>query len=198
MPISLLVNNEEFSTKIANYTTPWNCAPALHIDGSFRFEHSEVFAHCPKYDLIFRNGRPSHYRQKSGLFNWSDVDVVFEPLYPCGFLIKPRNTAAPVSVQAIDMQKVRELAEENSPIVLRGFTETTDGDLLVDKAREMGTLIPGEFSELQHFRDANREGSGLENASSIEAVPVQSDGSFQEIEERGADGTQDTVPRSAK
>ena len=197
MPISLLVNQEELVMKKGNHTTPWHCTPALRIDGTLLFEHREVFANSSEYELVLQDGKPFYYRQKSDLFNWSEVKINVEPIYPCGFLISPKNKET-VSMSALDMKKVRVLAELNSPIVLRGFGETTDRTLFTDKAHEMGQVMPWKFGEVLVVKDAGTEGGGLNNVLSAEPMPMHFDGLFKTTKEIGKDGKERTIPQPPK
>ncbi|CAD6505333.1 BgTH12-00824 [Blumeria graminis f. sp. triticale] len=54
LPISLLLGEN-------NYTTPWHCACALKPDGTWQFAHRKIFQEDPRYQLIYRNERPSFY-----------------------------------------------------------------------------------------------------------------------------------------
>lgn len=79
----------------------------------------------------------------------------------------------------IDMQKVRHLAEINSPILLRGFSETKDIETFKTKAREMGSVMPWKFGEVLVVKDAGTEAGGLNNVLSAEAMPMHFDGLFK-------------------
>ena len=89
------------------------------------------------HDLIMENGRPSYFRERSHLFDWS-LDVVFKYMYPCGILVTPRNPSVGCSLHSVHMQKVRALAEHCSPVVLRGFRDTTDNHTFLAKSYDAG------------------------------------------------------------
>ena len=46
------------------YTTPWHCAAAYKLDGSFTSGPKGEFEADPRYELVMANGRPSHYVEK--------------------------------------------------------------------------------------------------------------------------------------
>lgn len=58
LPISLLLGENSF-------TTPWHCTCALKSDGTWQFAHRHVFQEDPRYQLIYRNERPSFYYMTS-------------------------------------------------------------------------------------------------------------------------------------
>lgn len=187
LPVALLSNT-------AAYTTPWHSTCALELDGTWRFAHSDTFAQDPEYELLSVDGKPSHYRRKSDLYTWSGCDVDIMPLQPCGLLITPRKKRD-VAMGLIDMQKARYLAELNSPLVFRGFTETKNRDLFISKAREMGSVMPWKFGELLVVKDAGNEGAGLNNVLSAEAMPMHFDGLFKTKVVVDQDGNKRLVPQ---
>ncbi|EHA26253.1 hypothetical protein ASPNIDRAFT_46788 [Aspergillus niger ATCC 1015] len=110
--------------------TPWHSAPCYTVDGRFIYGWREVFDANPELELVHKNGRPWCYRFKSELYNWSSP-VAVDPIYPCGMMVTPVN---PTSISQIEMEKAQGLAHENSPVVLRGFTDTHDHELIAQKA----------------------------------------------------------------
>jgi alpha-ketoglutarate-dependent taurine dioxygenase len=116
--------------------TPWHSSLVRALDGSVAMCHA-LKVPAKTHDLIMEGGCPWYFRERSELFNWS-TDVQFKYLYPCGILIRPRDLHAKVSFHNIHMQKVRTLAEKCSPIVLRGFMDTTDRHTYIVKAYDAG------------------------------------------------------------
>jgi pyoverdine/dityrosine biosynthesis protein Dit1 len=53
--------------------TPWHSTIALALDGSFVTGYAEDFIKNNK--LIYRDGRPYYFREKSDLFDWGDLRV---------------------------------------------------------------------------------------------------------------------------
>lgn len=105
--------------------TPWHSSLVRSLDGSIHMEHAGSVS-AVTHDLVFENGRPSHFRERSALFNWESYDVDFEYMYPSGILISPRNKTSKCSLRNVDMHKVRALTDICSPVILRGFEYMTD------------------------------------------------------------------------
>lgn len=127
--------------------TPWHSSIAVGVNGSFRTVHAEEVRET--HDLVLRHGQPYHFREKSDLYDFGETKVQFEHLYPCGLIIRPAGelTAKP-SLRDVDINKLRKLAELQSPIVLRGFAETTERELFISKAHELGEVLPWSFWNL--------------------------------------------------
>ncbi|KAF5643196.1 Pyoverdine biosynthesis [Fusarium sp. NRRL 52700] len=159
--------------------TPWHSSIALSLDGSLETGHADDFA--DSHDLVYLNGRPYYYREKSPLFEWGDIEVEFEPMYPCGLIIRPVN--GPVSARRIPMEKVKQLSINLSPIVLRGFSDTLDESIYLEKAHEAGTVLPWSFGIIQKVKDAGDNTKKGNNVTSNEAMPMHFDGMFK-FEER--------------
>ncbi|KAI9933125.1 hypothetical protein MW887_007596 [Aspergillus wentii] len=162
--------------------TPWHSSIAVRLDGTYRTVHAEDVRET--HDLIYKNGRPYHFRERSELFDWmaDGLCVKFEHLYPCGLIIRPGDIddARPrPSIRDLPMQKVRHLSNGLSPIVLRGFAETLQEDLYLDKASEMGVVLPWSFGVIQKVRDAGRSDKLGNNVTSNEAMPMHFDGMFK-------------------
>ncbi|KAH6642954.1 putative pyoverdine/dityrosine biosynthesis protein [Boeremia exigua] len=117
--------------------TPWHSVVVAELDGNYRSVQRHTVDQ-EKYELIYRNGRPYFFRAKSDLFNWSveGCDVTFEHLYPTGLIVRPTSEAP--SITAIPMTKVRILANTFSPVVLRGFSNTAEKDIIVKSAHAFG------------------------------------------------------------
>ncbi|CAG8983749.1 hypothetical protein HYALB_00009845 [Hymenoscyphus albidus] len=172
LPIALLPGAEA-------YITPWHAAPAFELDGSWKFAHKHSFSNDDSYELIYKNDQPSYYRKISDLYSWDNVAIEVTPVHPCGLMLSPTNKNQEFSMEVIDMQKIRKLSEYNSPIILRGFKNTTDLSLFTQKAREMGDVMPWKFGEVLVVKDAGENGGGLNNVLSAEPMPFHFDGLFK-------------------
>lgn len=169
------------------FTTPWHCAVAFDLDGTLRSGHREDFDADGDYDLVYENDRPSYYRHRSlsALVTWDEAPVTASPTYPCGMLLTPAPGpgAGPGArrphVDAIDAQKVRALAEHNSPVVVRGFRKTTDRARFEAKAHELGSPTPWLFGLVLEVRDGGADTGGLNNVLSAEWMPFHFDGMFK-------------------
>lgn len=168
--------------------TPWHSAPYFTADGHMRFEHRESFDGDDKAELVWRNGQPWYYREKNPLLSWPE-DVTVEFNYPCGITIQRVDDARP-SIKVVDMQKLRLLAQENSPVILRGFADTLDRDVFVEKATEMGTPVGWKFGLILEVKDHGADGKGLNNVLSAEWMPYHYDGLFKIKKEVDSEGNE--------
>ncbi|KAJ5461965.1 Isocyanide synthase xanB [Penicillium daleae] len=162
--------------------TPWHASVAIGLDGSYRTVHAEDVRET--HDLIYKNGQPYFFREKSEVFDWSKdgLSVKFEHLYPCGVIIRPAdidNLNPRPSISAIPMHKVRKISNTMSPVILRGFTETLNEDLYIKAGSELGTILPWSFGVIQKVRDAGRSDKMGNNVTSNEAMPMHFDGMFK-------------------
>ncbi|KAJ5688866.1 Pyoverdine biosynthesis [Penicillium macrosclerotiorum] len=162
--------------------TPWHASVAIGLDGSYRTVHAEDVRDT--HDLIYKNGQPYFFREKSEIFDWAEngLAVKFEHLYPCGVIIRPADidhVNPPPSISAIPMHKVRKISNIMSPVVLRGFTETLKEDLYVEAGSQLGAILPWSFGIIQKVRDAGRSDKLGNNVTSNEAMPMHFDGMFK-------------------
>ncbi|KAJ8182030.1 hypothetical protein LV163_004568 [Aspergillus fumigatus] len=166
--------------------TPWHSSIAVDADGTLRAVHAEDVRET--HELVYKNGQPYYFREKSKLFDWVEdgLRVKFEPLYPCGLIIRPSDiddSRPPPSISHLPMHKVRQLSTGLSPVVLRGFRETLKEELYVQKASELGTILPWSFGIIQKVRDTGRTDKLGNNVTSNEAMPMHYDGMFKFEEE---------------
>ncbi|KAJ5104404.1 Pyoverdine biosynthesis [Penicillium alfredii] len=162
--------------------TPWHSCVAVGLDGSFRTVHAEDVRDT--HDLIYKNGQPYYFRERSKLFDWAEdgLSVKFEHLYPCGLIICPAdidNVKPRPSIRALPMHKVRHLSHSMSPVVLRGFAESLQEDLYLQKAEEFGTILPWNFGVIQKVRDEGHTDRMGNNVTSNEPLPMHFDGLFK-------------------
>lgn len=175
--------------------TPWHSAVAIMVDGTVIAGQRQSFAESQNMELVYEDGRPSYFREHSELYQWdSSVPVTFEPTYPCGVMIRPANGAKCLSIQHIDAQKVRRLAEVNSPVILRGFAQTRERDAYVAKSYEMGAPTPWKFGLVLEVKDLGAHGQGLNNVLSQEWMPFHFDGMFKTQKHVRDDGSEHLVP----
>ena len=126
---------------------------------------------------VFRDGIPWCYREKSPLYHWDGIDVEFEHLYPSGLLIKANKPCT--SYSEVPMKKLRALAEQNSPVVLRNFIGADSEDVFVSKASEMGEIQSWKFGHILRVKDGGNNNGGLNNVLSREPMPFHYDGLFK-------------------
>ncbi|CAG8267028.1 unnamed protein product [Penicillium salamii] len=164
--------------------TPWHSSPCFTLDGRIEYGMRETFDQNPDVELVHKNGQPWYYRYKSHLYSWPK-EVEIEPLYPCGLMIRSLTN---LSVHDVDMQMIRDLAQEVSPVILRGFQDTRDRELFVKKAEEMGTPLPWKFGLVLEVKDHGSDSQGLNNVLSSEWMPFHYDGLFKVEKSLDADG----------
>ncbi|KAK7931137.1 hypothetical protein PG985_001849 [Apiospora marii] len=215
--LRLSIHPSTFENKISvnllptdtSFTTPWHCTIAFRLDGTTTTGHREFFEGDDSWELVHENGRPSFFRERSDLYSLAgeekDSDgqsrVSVSPVYPAGLLVRPVDGPSGVpSLSDIDTQKLRGLAEHNSPVVLRGFAGTTDRDRFVAKAHELGVPTPWKFGLVLEVKDQGSSTQGLNNVLSAEWMPWHYDGLFKtETRTNPEDGTEtvaSTPPKS--
>ncbi|KAJ3492999.1 hypothetical protein NLG97_g5015 [Lecanicillium saksenae] len=182
------------------YTTPWHCSVAYLLDGTVQTGMRSELEKDEKFEIVYENGRPSYFREKSELFSWAEEKggIDCKPIYPSGWMITPKNGKKALSMQDVDAKKVRSLAEHNSPIVMRGFAKTTDRDLYLEKAHEFGTPLPWKFGLVLEVKDQGSNTAGLNNVLSAEWMPFHFDGLFKtvkQINEQGEEVLISTPPK---
>ncbi|KAI1361229.1 Pyoverdine/dityrosine biosynthesis protein-domain-containing protein [Xylaria arbuscula] len=128
---------------------PWRSVVAVDSDGSYRTVFPDQIKDT--HELIYQNGQPYFFRQKSELFKWnsSGIEVTFEHLYPTGVVVRPLSGSP--SVRQVPMEKVRQLSNNFSPVILRGFSETLDEDVWVSKGDELGKSVTDSASPRYQF-----------------------------------------------
>jgi alpha-ketoglutarate-dependent taurine dioxygenase len=174
--------------------TPWHSCIAVGIDGAFNTVHpSDV---KDTHELVYRYGRPYYYREKSDLYDWGDLQVEFEHLYPTGLIIRP--TAGTPSLRDVPMKKVRELSQLQSPVVCRGFADTTEEKVFQSKAYELGEVVPWSYGIMQKVKDSGRRDKMANNVVSNEAMPMHFDGIFKFVTTTDEHGNEVKVQKPPK
>ncbi|PTD05777.1 hypothetical protein FCULG_00001893 [Fusarium culmorum] len=178
------------------YTTPWHCSVAYRLDGTIRTGMRSEFESDDALELVYDNGRPSYYREKSPLLSWAEDKggIVFHPMYPAGLIIRPTNGDGSLTLDDIDTEKVRALSELNSPVVLKGFVKKPNRDRFIDLSHRFGTPLPWKFGLLLEVKDRGDDGRGLNNVLSAEPMPFHYDGLFKVVKQTDEHGTEKTVP----
>ncbi|RYF46495.1 MAG: hypothetical protein EOO38_14005, partial [Cytophagaceae bacterium] len=91
--------------------TPWHSAIAILVDGTVVAGQRKTFEEDANLELVYEDGQPSYFRERTQLFQWSpSTRVTFEPMYPCGMMIRPSDGAKGLTIRDVDAQKVRQLA----------------------------------------------------------------------------------------
>lgn len=158
--------------------TPWHSSLVQALDGSITMSHA-LSVPARTHELIYEHGRPWYFRERSALFHWPGMDVSFNYMYPCGLIVSPTDKFSKYSLHNVHMQKVRGLAEACSPVVLRGFADTTDPHIYEVKAYDLGAVAPWTFGIKQKVKDVGRKDRMANNVVSSEAMPMHYDGMFK-------------------
>ena len=107
--------------------SPWHCSIAVGVDGSYSTVHSKDVRDT--HNLIYRNGRPYFYRERSELYDWAEEESVeIEHLYPSGIRVYPKTDAEGLcQLSEENLGKLKRLAGVQSVVVLQGFLNMADG-----------------------------------------------------------------------
>ncbi|KAI4187986.1 MAG: hypothetical protein L6R41_002451 [Letrouitia leprolyta] len=171
--------------------TPWHSSIAVGADGTFRTVHAASVRET--HDLVYQDGRPHHFRERSPLYDLGETQIEFEHLYPCGLVIRPTPTEGEEpepSYRSLDAKKLRQLAEIQSPVVLRGFAETTDRELFINSAQDIGEVSSGPSGVLQEIKE--------HYFMSSDARPMHYDGMFNIITQKDEQGKEIKIQKSPK
>lgn len=170
--------------------TPWHSCIGYRLDGTVMAGHRAMFEDMSDMGLVYESGRPSYFRQRSNLYDWGNSQVYFEPLYPCGMVVRPASGPRTLTIEDIDSTKTRALAEHNSPVIFRGFSRTKDYERFVAKAYELGKPAAWKFGLVLEVKDAGSDGKELNNVLSKEWMPFHFDGMFKTEMRTKKDGTE--------
>ncbi|KAM5356540.1 hypothetical protein ACJ41O_003186 [Fusarium nematophilum] len=182
------------------YTTPWHCSVAFKLDGTIRTGMRSEFENDENLELVYQDGRPSYFREKSPLLTWAEEKggIVVDPIYPAGLTIRPAKGPGALTIDDIDAGKVRALSEINSPIILRGFDKKPDRERFINLSYQFGTPLPWKFGLLLEVKDRGLETRGLNNVLSAEPMPMHYDGLFKtvkQVDESGQEVLVSTPPQ---
>ncbi|KAJ4328974.1 hypothetical protein N0V84_000545 [Fusarium piperis] len=179
------------------YTTPWHSTLVLKLDGTIETGMRSQFENNENLELVYENGRPSYYREKSPLLSWADEKggIIVEHIYPAGLAIRPANGPGSLTIDDIDTQKVRALSEINSPVILRGFVKKPDRERFINLSHQFGTPLPWKFGLLLEVKDRGLDTRGLNNVLSAEPMPMHYDGLFKTVKQVDESGKEVLVPK---
>jgi alpha-ketoglutarate-dependent taurine dioxygenase len=156
---------------------PWHGAVALLPNATMRIVDVST-VDLTHFEIVYTDtGRPWLLRAKCELFNWPGMVVDFEPLFPCGLLVRPKEGNGPYRIEEVDMQRVRHLALATAPVLLRGFTMQVEKEVLRCKARELGEIQQWPFGDILEVRQ--NDDLDMNNVLTREAMPFHYDGVFK-------------------
>ncbi|KAF9776901.1 hypothetical protein IL306_004846 [Fusarium sp. DS 682] len=182
------------------YTTPWHCSVAYKLDGTIRTGMRSEFDSDETLELVYNDGRPSYYREKSPLLSWAEDKggITVDPMYPAGLVIRPANGPGSLTIDNIDTKKARALSEINSPVVLKGFVKKPNRDRFIDLSHRFGTPLPWKFGLLLEVKDRGQDARGLNNVLSAEPMPFHYDGLFKVVKQTDEYGKEKTISTPPK
>ncbi|TQV94406.1 pyoverdine/dityrosine biosynthesis protein [Cordyceps javanica] len=183
--------------KCGQLQTPWHSALVRAVNGEVTMCHRAAID-AATHELVVEDGRPAYFRERSTLFDWPELNVEFRYLYPTGIMVSAKDEGRSYSLREVPMQKLRALATRCSPVILRGFGDTTDKKTFIASANDLGTPAPWKFGVVASVRNARGTNTDAANAivTSNEAMPMHQDGFFFLKPAVTADGT--VVMRSAQ
>jgi alpha-ketoglutarate-dependent taurine dioxygenase len=175
-----------------DFLTPWHGAVAVLADASVRIIDASA-VDMAKFEVITNHaGRPWLLREKSDLFDWGGMELDFEPLFPCGMLIRARAGCGPYKFENVNMSRVRQLALSTAPLLLRGFTMQVEKEVFRNKARELGNIQTWPFGDILEVRE--NANLSVMNVLTREAMPFHYDGCFKTVEDEKTGGWIPTPP----
>ncbi|KAI1420682.1 Clavaminate synthase-like protein [Xylaria sp. FL1777] len=150
--------------------TPWHGAVARGVDGSVSMSHA-ILIPAMTHDIIYVDGHPSYFRERSDVFNWSNMEVTFDYLYPCGIMIQPVNSTSIYPLSMVDMQKICTLATTCSPVILRGFSENKGCDVCLSKSNDTAPRLSRKLA-IQEVKYESNNAPQSESATSADDVSM--------------------------
>ncbi|KAI0204668.1 Clavaminate synthase-like protein [Astrocystis sublimbata] len=152
--------------------TPWHGAVVRNTDGCVSMSHA-ILVPAMTHDVVYVEGRPSYFRQRSDVFDWFPLDLIFEYLYPCGIVIRPAKPTSAYTLSMVDMQKVQKLAMTCSPVVLRGFRGANkDQHTFISRDHDPEPEISGAFHDITNITSHEPHHSRVEATSSCKNGPL--------------------------
>lgn len=101
--------------------TPWHSCLVQWANGNVELKHAGAVSE-QTHELIYENGRPSYFRERSDLLNWETAGVGFQYLYPRGILVSASKVLPQPILRISDLHKAMMLAHRCSPVILKGFS----------------------------------------------------------------------------
>ncbi|KAI1282711.1 Clavaminate synthase-like protein [Xylaria sp. FL0933] len=154
--------------------TPWHGAVVRGVDGSVSMSHA-ILVPAMTHDIIYANGRPSYFRERSDIFSWPQMDVTFEYLYPCGIIIKPANPSFIYPLSPVCMEKISSLAKTCSPIILRGFSTTNQRAALITRTSDLIPAISWRLRLIREMQEESIRGCPSNSSAGTETIFVNCD-----------------------
>ncbi|OQD71103.1 hypothetical protein PENPOL_c001G02133 [Penicillium polonicum] len=163
-----------------DFITPWHGALALLPDASLRVVDAST-VDLTEFEVVNNAaGHPWLLRAKCDLFNWPGMEVDFEPLFPCGMQVCPKEGHGPFKFEDVDMKRVRRLALSSAPLLLRGFTMEIEKEVFREKARQLGEVQQWPFGDILEVRE--NADINMNNVLTREAMPFHYDGVFKMVQ----------------
>lgn len=97
--------------------TPWHATVVADVRGNFRTVHVEKVR--DSHVLVYQDGKPSFFRERSPLFEW-EAEVEFKNQYGRELLISKRGSGSAI-LTASDKEKLASLVMSHRTIEVRGF-----------------------------------------------------------------------------
>ncbi|KAJ5302222.1 hypothetical protein PENANT_c008G06619 [Penicillium antarcticum] len=164
-----------------DFITPWHGAIALLPDASLRMVDASTID-MNEFEVVNNAaGHPWLLRAKCDLFNWPGMEVDFEPLFPCGMQVRPKEGHGPFKFEDVDMKRVRRLALSSAPLLLRGFTMEIEKEVFREKARQLGEIQQWPFGDILEVRE--NADINMNNVLTREAMPFHYDGVFKMVQD---------------
>ncbi|MCO5583347.1 hypothetical protein L7F22_037257 [Adiantum nelumboides] len=160
-----------------NFITPWHGAVAILKDASVVIVDASTMDK-DRFEVIKNaKGQPWLLREKSQLFKWSGLKLDFEPLYPCGMVVRPIHNHGPFRFEDVDMKSVRNLALSTAPLLLRGFSMEVKKEIFREKASQLGEIQMWPFGDILEVKE--NANFNMNNVLTNEAMPYHYDGVFK-------------------
>lgn len=105
--------------------TPWHACLVRSVDGSITMQHAGKVSRTT-HTLVIEDGRPSHFRERSDLFDWKGLGVHFDHLYPSGMKITLQDAPLDGMVPLSCLNKLGLLATIHSPLYLSNFERVSN------------------------------------------------------------------------
>ena len=164
-----------------DFFTPWHATIAVLADASVRVIDASTVDKA-NFDIVTNaQGHPWLLREKSTLFEWLNMNLDFDPLFPCGMLVKPREGHGPYRFEDVDMNRVRRLALSTAPLLLRGFTMEVQKEIFREKAGQLGEIQMWPFGDILEVRE--NASFNMNNVLTNESMPFHYDGVFKIVKD---------------
>ncbi|RGP61409.1 pyoverdine dityrosine biosynthesis [Fusarium longipes] len=106
------------------FRVPWMSSISVNKAGEFESVYSGDVRDT--HDLVFKDGQPWCYRERSDLFNFVGKDIVLDHIYPRGLLVTSEAGKESVTMADEDVERVKSLAQLQ-PVHVYGFSNLQEG-----------------------------------------------------------------------